>query len=69
MGAIRDAITAVLTKHPGGLRVRDIAVAVVTRLDEPISESAVKTCLWREAQRESGRFERVERGRYRLRPS
>lgn len=66
--SIGDVIAAVLTKHPSGLRVREIERAVVDRLDDPVSESTVKTCLWREARRASGRFERIGRGRYRLRP-
>jgi hypothetical protein len=67
MGAIGDVIAAVLTEHPSGLRVREIAAAAAARLDDSISESTVKTCLWREARRTSGRFERIGRGCYRLR--
>lgn len=67
VGLIPDAIAAVLAEHENGLRVRDIATAVVERLGEPIPFSSIKSCLWREARSKSGAFERVGRGRYRLR--
>jgi len=66
-GLIRDAIIAVLAEHDGSLRVRDIAAALAARLGEPVSVSTVKSCLWRDAQSDLGRFERSGRGRYRLR--
>lgn len=68
-GTVRDAIIAVLAEHERGLRVRDIAAAVAARLGESVSPSTVKSCLWREAQSDSGRFERSGRGCYRLRLS
>lgn len=64
---IRDAIASVLAEHRDGLRVRDIAAAVVTRLDKPVPFSSIKSCLWREAQSNSGTFQKVGRGRYRIR--
>jgi hypothetical protein len=64
---IRDAITVVLAEHKCGLRVQDIAGAVAVLLGEPIPPSSIKSCLWREARSDSGRLERVGRGRYRLR--
>lgn len=64
---IRDAILAVLVEHRGGLRVRDIATAVAAQLDGPVKAASIKSCLWREAQSDSGRFEQIGRGRYRLR--
>lgn len=67
MGQIRDTITAVLAEHEGGMRLRDIAAAVATRLGEPVQRSSIKSCLWREAQSESGAFEQIGQGRYRLR--
>jgi hypothetical protein len=66
-GTICDAILAVLVEHRDGLRMRDITAAVAERLGEPVSTSSVKSCLWREAQGNIGKFERIGRGRYRLR--
>lgn len=67
-GLIRDTITAVLAEHPDGLRMRDIAAAVTKRLGELVPPSFIKSCLSREAWSDTGKFERVGRGRYRLRP-
>jgi hypothetical protein len=67
MGLIPKAIAAVLAEHKDGMRVRDIAAAVAARLGEPVPRSSVKSCLWREAQSESGAFEQIGQGRYRLR--
>jgi len=66
-GMICDAIVSVLAEHRDGLRVRDIAAAVAAWLGEPVPLSSIKSCLWREARSESGVFEQVGRGRYRLR--
>jgi hypothetical protein len=57
----------VLAEHEQGLRVRDIVAAVSKQLAEPVPRSSIKSCLWRDARGSSGRFEQVERGRYRLR--
>lgn len=67
VGQLRGVIVAVLAEHNDGLRVRDIAVAVAAQLGEPVSRSSVKSCLSREVRNESGAFERIGRGRYRLR--
>jgi hypothetical protein len=66
-GTIQKAIAAVLADQREGIRVRDIAEAVTALLGEQIPLSSVKSCLWREAQSSTGRFERIGRGRYRLR--
>jgi hypothetical protein len=66
-GQIRDAIAAVLAEQPRGLRMMDIASAVAARLGEPVPPSTIKSCLSREALGTSGAFERLGRGRYRLR--
>lgn len=65
-GLIPDAIARALADQPDGMRVRDVVEAVAA-LGEPVPRSSIKACLWSEAQSASGRFERVERGRYRLR--
>lgn len=67
VGVIRNAIAAILAEHEGGLRMRDIAVAVAARFGEPLPPSSIKSCLSREAQSPLGAFERIDRGRYRLR--
>jgi len=67
VGQLRGAIVAVLAEHNDGLRIRDIATAVAAQLGEPVSRSSVKSCLCREARNVSGAFERIGRGRYRLR--
>lgn len=64
---IREEIAAVLVGQTNGLRFREIAAAVSRRLGEPVAPSSVKSCLWCEARNDSGQFERISRGRYRLR--
>jgi hypothetical protein len=59
------AITAVLRNQPEGMRVRDIAAAVIALLDEPVSKASIKSCLWAHA-RGDGCFEQLGEGRYRL---
>lgn len=67
VGQIRDVMADVLDEQKDGLRMREIAAAVAARLGEPIPPSTIKSCLSREAQSASGAFERIGRGRYRLR--
>lgn len=67
VGLIRDAIAAVLSECQDEMRVREIAAAVAVRLGEPVPPSSIKSCLWREAQSDSGAFEQIGQGRYRLR--
>lgn len=69
VGQIRATIMAILAGRPGGMRLQEIAAAAVAQLDEPIPTSTIKSCLSREAQNPCGAFERVGRGRYRLRSS
>lgn len=66
-GSIPVAATAVLASCEGDMRARDIHAAVEGLLGESVSASSVKDCLTRNAQSGSGLFERVGRGRYRLR--
>lgn len=66
-GIIRDAIVDVLSEHPEGLRIRDIASVVANRLGGSVPPSSIKSCLSREVQSASGMFERIGHGRYRLR--
>jgi CHASE2 domain-containing sensor protein len=67
VGQIRDTIVAILAEQKNGLRMRDIAVFAAAKLGEPIPPSTIKACLLREAEKPSGAFERISRGRYRLR--
>lgn len=64
---IRNAIAAILAEHEDGLRMRDIATAVAAGLGGPLPPSSIKSCLSREAESPLGAFERIGRGRYRLR--
>lgn len=67
VGQIRDAIADVLAEQNDGLRMREITAAVTAGLGEPVPPGTIKSCLSREAQSASGAFERIGRGRYRLR--
>lgn len=49
------------------MQVREVVQAVSVSLDEPVSTSSIKACLWAEAGSPTGKFERVGYGRYRLR--
>jgi hypothetical protein len=49
------------------MQVCDISTAVSDLLGLPVSRSSVKNCLASRAKGEDARFERTDRGRYRLR--
>jgi hypothetical protein len=67
-GSVLNAIVAVLSDHPQGMRVRDIKNEVETLLGQPVAKASVKSCLWAQARDGTGRFENLDRGWYRLRP-
>lgn len=66
-GVISDAIAEILGDRRNGMRMRDIAAAVSARLGDPVPHASVKSCLWREAHAVGGRFQKVGKGKYRLR--
>lgn len=68
-GAIQQAVTAVLREADEPLAAQEIHAAVESRLDQPVSRDSVHWCLSTGAKGESGRYERVSTGWYRLRPS
>jgi predicted transcriptional regulator of viral defense system len=61
-GEVRDAIVAALRQRHGTATVEEIVQDVEARLGGPVARSSVRSYLQNE-----GRFERLERGRYRLR--
>jgi hypothetical protein len=65
-GEVAAAIVAVLASS-GELRARDIHAAVEALLDESVSKSSVKNCLTERLVGDQPLFERIGRGRYRLR--
>lgn len=67
VGQTAQAIVAVLAGQEEGLRAHAIALRVNAQLGESVPPSTIKSCLSREAKSSSGVFERVGRGRYRLR--
>jgi hypothetical protein len=64
--SISEAIITVLGSC-GEQRARDVHAAVEALLGESMPLSSVKNCLARNARGEDASFERVGRGRYRLR--
>ena len=61
------AVLRVLASMPEGMRIRDIHAAEAV-LGQSVPRSTVKSWLAENARREDGVYERVGRGRYRLRP-
>jgi hypothetical protein len=62
-GEIRDAIVTYLRGKPGGARVGEIVTGVSELLDSEVSPSSVRSYL---RLNDGTKFQRVERGRYRL---
>jgi hypothetical protein len=67
-GAVPKAVLRVLASMPEGLGIRDIHVGAEALLGESVPRSTVKSWLAENARSEDGVYERVGRGRYRLRP-
>lgn len=66
-GFVRDAIIRVLASAEGPLRPREVHTAAELLAGTPLSWSSVKNCLAANAIGSAPRFERLARGRYRLR--
>ncbi len=64
-GSVRDAILRVLAASEADLSVRDIHAGVERIFGSPVSRSSVKSYLHK-GRGNSGVFERVSRGRYRI---
>jgi hypothetical protein len=65
--SVGDAVVSALAEADGDLRYCEIHLAVESVLGGPVSRSSVKNYLARGCDRPRAVFERVGRGRYRLR--
>ena len=65
-GSVRDAIAQELARSESDLAVREIHAEVERILGSPVSRSSVKGYLHQGSRGNSGVFERLSRGRYRL---
>jgi hypothetical protein len=66
-GQVRDAITAFLRNKPEGATTAEIYAAVERRLAGTVARSSVRSYLNLNTTNSKSLFERVARGRYRLR--
>jgi hypothetical protein len=64
---VTDAVVHVLSQAGSEMRYVDVHRAVEELLDGPVARSSVKNALVKGCSRRQPRFERVGRGRYRLR--
>jgi hypothetical protein len=66
-GVVQRAVVKVLTSAQRALTVLETQAAVVDLLGHPVSKGSINCCLSTGALGDESRFERVARGRYRLR--
>jgi hypothetical protein len=66
-GVVQRAIVKVLASAQRPLTVLEVRAAVVDLLGRPVSKGSINCCLSTGALGDEPRFERVARGRYRLR--
>jgi hypothetical protein len=67
-GVVRDAVLKVLATAEQPMRLASICRAVERMVGEPVSKHSVTSCLSKGTSGKEPAFERVARGRYRLRP-
>lgn len=65
-GEVRDAIDAALRRRPKGASVTQVQAAVEKKLGAPVPPSSVRSYLGIGSKASPPRYERLERGRYRL---
>lgn len=66
-GAIQQAVVKVLAASPDPMHAAKVHAAVEHLLSMPVSRDSVNSCLSVGARSPGGQFERLGRGRYRLR--
>jgi hypothetical protein len=66
-GVVQRAVVKVLASAQRPLTVLEVRAAVVDLLGRPVSKGSINCCLSTGALGDEPRFERVARGRYRLR--